>query len=416
MYTMEVKMEKGRKEEELFIPKTKHKGLKITLAILLILGLGFCGYYLYQEKFCNPNKTVSNIMSNMEKAINQTLDVTNNGKYKINGLVKIDANLSDNLKNITDLVKNLDVQFNGEIDTENKLGKVTLNTKYKNEQLTGLKVYYENNTLHILLDELYDKYLKLSRDTVNDNTNLSIPEITIDNKDIKTITIALMTAYKKQLANLDFKRLGTTITINETTHNVYNNYVVLNSTEVKKLLQDIINTLSQNKDFIEVYKKIYGDIPFNTTMNSYLDKLDTTNTYKINYYTTKDILNPRFISFRIEINNNDNKSTYNFDKVNDDEFLITVNGNNISISSIIKKTNSILNINLNANIMKKSIKLELNTNYEKIKEISKEDVSNSKDIKDLDEEEINEIKEKIKNNNNLESFIQDATQALKTVK
>ena len=38
-------MEKEIKEE-LFIPKTKHKGLKIILAIILIGALAYGGYYL----------------------------------------------------------------------------------------------------------------------------------------------------------------------------------------------------------------------------------------------------------------------------------------------------------------------------------------------------------------------------------
>ena len=60
-------MEKERKDEDLFIPKTKHKGLKIMLAIILIALLGVGGYFLYQEKFNNPKATVMNIINDAEK-------------------------------------------------------------------------------------------------------------------------------------------------------------------------------------------------------------------------------------------------------------------------------------------------------------------------------------------------------------
>ena len=63
-----------------------------------------------------------------------------------------------------------------------------------------------------------------------------------------------------------------------------------------------------------------------------------------------------------------------------------------------KKTNSVVNIILNENIMGMYIKAEINMNYETIKEITKPDVSNSKDANKLTEKEIIEIEKNLSKN------------------
>ena len=142
-------MEKEIKEEELFIPKTKHKALKIILAIILIGALIAGGYFLYKEKFDNPTKTVIGIIENTEKEFKNEVDDTN--LYKFNGVLKIDAKLSNELKPITSIINDLDLQFVLEADENNKLFNGTLNTKYKKEQLMDINMFFDNNTLYFSL-------------------------------------------------------------------------------------------------------------------------------------------------------------------------------------------------------------------------------------------------------------------------
>ena len=61
------------KEEELFIPKTKYKGLKICLALLLIIGLAAGCYFLYQYKFNNPKTIVNNAIKEAKQNIQEIL-------------------------------------------------------------------------------------------------------------------------------------------------------------------------------------------------------------------------------------------------------------------------------------------------------------------------------------------------------
>ena len=403
-------MENKKNEEELFIPKTKHKGIKIFLAIILIAALIVGGYFLYKEKFCNPNRIINNLITGMENDANNSLDNFNNdkSKYKVNGIVKMDASLSDELKDLTNIIKNIDLQFDGEFDIMNNISNITLNTKYKNEQLTNIKMYYDDN-LYLLLDGIYDKYLKISADQINNNQNLEMPQIDISTKDIKTIVNSFMKASKNALNKLEFKRESTVIKIDDKQQSVYNNYIELKNTEIKTLVKDIINYLLNDEEYNTTIKKLTNkDIKneLNDLIKN-IDNIEIPGTYKLNFYTDKSLLNQKLVSIRLEIANDGITSTYNYDKINDDELMFLINDGGTIISSRIKKTDSIFNFNMNITALGMKAKIDINTNFEKIKEVTKIDVSKSQDITKLTQEEAKQIEGKLQNNKGMISLIQD---------
>lgn len=397
-------MEKEMNDEELFIPKTKHKTLKIILAIILIGALIAGGYFLYKEKFCNPNKTVISILENTEKEVNNSF---NDSKiYKYNGVLKINANLSNDLKAITDIINKLDLQFIMEADAKNKLVNATLNTKYKNEKLADVNLYVTDNTFYIQLQDIYDKYLKAS---LNDVTNEeAISSVNIDTDDMKVLSTSLMKAFKKSINDLEFKRTSTTIKIDDNDRNVYNNYVDLKEADIKKLANSIIDTLANDAEFTKVFKKLVAsDNATISDLKDTINKATISGTYRLNFYTNKGLLNQKLVSIRFESINDDVKTTINFDKINDDETLLLIDTSGGTVSIRVKKTNSIFNTNINVNILGYSVKLDLSSSYEKIKEVTKPDIENSKKIEDLTEDEQKEIQEKLQNNKGLVNFIQD---------
>ena len=393
-------MEKEIKQEELFIPKTKHKALKIILAIILIGAIAVGGYFLYKEKFNNPNKTVISIIEDAEKTVKKN---SSEKIYKFNGILKIDANLGSKYKPITDIINNLDLQFILESDVKNKIVNGTLNTKYKKEQLADVNIYTENNTGYILLQDIYDKYLKLSLD----DTKANVKDINIDENDIKILTNSIMKATKSTLEKLEFKRVDATIKIDDEDRNVYNNYVELNETEAKKLITDIINILMNDTEFTKVLKKLTDNDDALKEINESISNTKFSGKYKLNFYTNKNILNQKLVSIRLENTTDSVTSSINYDKVNDDEVIVLINTSGGTISSRIKKTKSIFNINLNVNILGMTVKLDLSSNYETIKDITKPDISNSKKIEELTEDEEKAIGEKIQSNKGMLSLIQD---------
>ena len=190
------------KEEELFIPKTKHKGLKIILAILLIAGLAVGGYFLYQYKFNNPkvivNKIIEGAKTSLDEAFNKTSGME---KYRINGYAKMDIKTKEKSP-IIDILKEMELQFNGDIDTKEKIANITLSTKYKNDKLIDIKAYYENNEVYTLLDGLYDKYIRINiKDMLGENS----PSFTAE--DIKSLYTSVLDAFQKEVDKQEIKNI-----------------------------------------------------------------------------------------------------------------------------------------------------------------------------------------------------------------
>ena len=77
----------------------------------------------------------------------------------------------------------------------------------------------------------------------------------------------------------------------------------------------------------------------------------------------------------------------------------------VEYSIKVKKTNSIINILLNMNSMGSYVNAEINVNYEKIKEITKPDISNSKNINELTDAENEEISQKFAKNETILKLI-----------
>lgn len=404
-------MEKNIKDEELFIPKTKHKALKIILAVFLLVGIMALGYFIYKDKFNNPNKIVTDLIQDAEKEALKAINETDkNNKYQINGLVKFNVTMPGELSEITNIINNIDLQFNGEIDEENHIGNVTLNTKYKNNQLLDIKSYYEKDNIYLLLEGIYDKYLKLPTDNTSDEI-IEIPQVTIEKKDIEVLFNTSFKAIKDALGKLDFKRESTTIKINNKDQNVYNNYVILNGAELKTLIKNILNNLAEQNEFTTLFKK-KTNFDFKEELEKMYSEIDAeqlNGTYKINFYTNKNMLNSKLVSVRLEVVEDGVTSSINIDKIADDEIIISINMLGASLSCQMKKNNSAINATLNANITGMTLKINFNFNYEKINNITKPDISNSKNIEDLTEDEKREIEEKIQNNQGLSTFIQDVS-------
>ena len=397
---------KNELKEELFIPKTKHKGLKITLAIVLIMAMGVGGYFLYQNKFNNPKQTIMNIIDSDIHSINNLIESDKNNKYKINGLIKLDATLPDTYEDLATIIRNIDLQFSSEVDLENKLGNIQLNTKYKDKKLLDITSIYENNTLYILLNDLYNKYIKISLNDINNkNNNTKIPEFNIEIKDIKVLYNSYYKALKEALSKLEYATENTKILIDGKELNVKNNYTVLKGNATKKFIETFLNILSNDIDFNNVLKKLKIENAFKELIGS-LNEQILNNTIKINFYT-KGIIKQELISEKFEFIVDNKTTEFKLDRINNDEKIIIIKSNDVDINIKIKKTNSVLNLNVIANILKTEIKFDFNANYEKINNITNIDVSNSININEITEETIKEIEEKTENNNALKALIED---------
>lgn len=403
-------MDNNQNQEELFIPKTKHKFLKILLASLIVIGMAIGGYFIYQSKFNNPNKTVTKLLEDANTNVDKAFETSSqSGKYKVNGLVKVDGSLPDEMKGIMDLIKQLSLQFNGEIDLDSKNGLLDLNTKYKDDKLINIKTVFENNDTYIYLEDIFDKYIKLSNETVTEE----LPTVEVDVNASKTLVKSLINAFNKELDNHELMKEEATISIDGKDTNVYNNYLVLSDKELNTFAKGIINNLQNDSNFIEAYKKVT-----NNDAQEYLKKAleemndDFKGTYKISFYTTKGLLKQELVRFSQEITQEEQKTILNVDKINDNEMIISANSSGMEVSIKVKKNNTAVGLNLNLNMMGMVIKLDADVNYEKINEISKVDTSNYVKMDELTEKDASKIDENLGKNQNIVKFIEEIQKLL----
>lgn len=408
---------KKTKDEELFIPKTKYKFLKILLAIILIGGLCTGAYLLYQDKFSNPKNIVKNALEKNLKT-EKNLLIDEEGIYKINGFAKVNANLGKENEAVTNMIKDIAFQFSGEIDTKESIANIEYDTEYKDEKLINIKSFIENNTYYILLDGIYDNYLKIKNNDVNSESfKEAMNSIQINSNDINTILNALEKSFSEEIVKYDFMKENDNISIDGKTVSVLNNYVILKDNEVNTLARAIIDNLANNNEITKIVGTLSGEDGklVLTALASEIAKTPFSGTYRINFYTDKGLFNKKLISIRQEITQDGIPVTINTDNI-DDGIIISVGTLGMSFSIKIAKNSSNYNLNLSITMMEQYINVDVNLNYEKIKELTKPDISKSKNIEDLTDAEKKQIEEAFEKNEALKKFfnkIQDTVPELK---
>lgn len=389
------------KKEEEFIPKQKNKGLKVVLAILLIVGVLVGCYFLYQYKFNNPKTIVNRILESANN-ITKSSKIDNN-KYKIDGLVKLDTNIADD--SVNNLLKDLGLQFSGQIDYKEKIGNITINTKYQNEKLIDINAYYEKDNIYLASKDLYDNYIKFENKTETNNN--------IDVKDAQVIVNSIINALKKEINKLNIEQLNSTITIDGKNIDTIENKITLNGEEFANFQKGILNTLKEDKDFIKVMDKVNKESTLEA-INKALDNINTKEICYISFYTDKGLFNKNLISVVMAVVNNDtmDKQAIEIDKISNDEVNVLFSTLEGEVFTKVKKNNSAVNFTINIKQDEKFVNAEVNVNYEKINIVTKPNVSNSKDINSLTEQDLNNIQTKLLENETLLKLMQNITEVI----
>ena len=395
-------LDKKNKEEELFIPKTKYKALKIILAILLIGGLCVGGYFLYQDKFNNPKNIVKNALEISKKELSESIFTKEiDDKYKINGFVKVDSSLNKENNKVGKIINDISFQFSGEIDPSESIANIEINTKYKDDKLIDLETYLENSTSYILLEGIYDKYIKYEiNKEENDDLKDNFKKLRLKSSNIKKLINILVDSFKEEIIKYDFNQENAVITIDGEVTSLLNNYVILKNKEVNTLRNNIIKSLLNNKEMISVINNLIDDgngKEILETLQKEINNSEFNGTYRINFYTDKNIFNKKIISIRQEIIQNNITTSYNIDKI-ENGLIISTDLLGLNYSIKIKKNSSNFNLSIALKSLEETAGIEVNVNYEKIKELTKPDISKNinidkltKDDKKIIEEGFNKI-------------------------
>ena len=401
------------KNDELFIEKSKHRVLKLIITILVIAAISGGGYYYYVNYYDNPNK---NIVTTLEKAsenIEGKLNkISKKDKYKVNGLIKLNFDLGEQYKEITDLVNNLSLQINGQTDPQNKIVNLDLNSKFKDDKLINIKTIYQDNNAYLYLDELYDKYLKLPME----EETKEIENIKANEQDIEVVITKLLNASKNELEKLEVHQKNEEIIIDNQKYSVTNNYIELKNKEVNNIYNHIIETLSNDSKFTKALSNITGQEITKEDILKELNNEEFDGTLRLNFYFEKSGMKKTLKSVKLEVtekseveDNKYEKMTMTVNILKDDEYNILIDANETNINMKITFNEQVINIDTTMNAMDIKANIIVNLNYEKIDTVEKVDVSNYKDMDKLTEDEMQEIYNKMENNEALIDFFNQIT-------
>lgn len=400
--------------DEPFIEKSKHKGLKIFLLILLIVGLIGGAYYYYKNYYNNPVEKVKNVIINLEEKINERLQATinfGNKSYKVNGLLKFNLQSSiDNEKYqaFNKIFNNLVLQINGDVDLKNNIANLDLSSKVNNENLINGNLYMENNKVYVQSSELYDKYIYLC--DVEEKSDINLNSLEIANL-TKIYNIIVSTIIK----NLDTKnaKKKEDITKIDGVNTKVNRYSITFKNDVLiNLLKKTTTDLKNNNTFVSIMNIINKEwekefdksfsIPedYNNTINGNNENIE----YTIHFFTTRDIANEKLIKISQSYKIKDATLTMDVDFIDEDTYLITINNGDQDIIIRLTINNTILSATINTEINKAKINISANLNYEEISNVQKQDINDSISIENMSEDDKQIIDENMKKNNTLIDF------------
>ena len=383
-------------QEELFIPKTKHKFLKILLALIIIGGIGVGGYFLYQEKFNDPKSIVRNVLESNKNSVSNSLIANEDlDKYKINGIVRVDADLGKINENVTNILKDITLQFGGEVDFKESIANIEINTKYKNERLIDLSTYFENGNTYLHLDDIFNKYIKF--DNMEDGESIKdvLKNIKLKQNELNTIINSIKKSFKEEIMKYDFNKEDVVIVVDDINISTYDNYVILKNNEVSKLASSIIKYLANDNDAIKAIETLFDEKNVKEILNelsTQIEKEEYIGTYRFDFYTDKGLFNKDLIGLRIEISQNSVTSTINIGKLEDGIF-ISASSMGTSCGIKVIKNNSNINFTIKLRDLENDAKIDISVNYEKVDKINKPDISKSVNLDKLTDEDMKKIED-----------------------
>jgi len=393
-------------DESLFIEKD-HKGLKwfIVITIILLL-LGGSSIFYYFKIYNNPMLVIGNIFKDFKEEF-KFQDIDEIDTFKFNGELDLDMGFEDaSLQSIADIINNIKLQYILSSDG-NDYTSLELFTKYKEEKLLNAKMVMEmkENLGYLYLEDLYDKYLKVSLD--EDSTSTAIKT----NVNYEIITNGIFEALSKSINEDDFERNEDKTDINGSILEVYRNSIIINRDNYQRIMKTFITELRNNDDFVNEINKLDKDIDIKEKLNTMLEDIDKEifeDVIKFNFYTKRN-LNQDLLKIEIVQNTEDGNTNITITPTNDNEVTIDIldtNDNKVTIDIKLNgDTNFLINLKLEND--ENYVNAYLNCSFQELDKIDKINTNHSIDINKLTEADQNKIMTNLSENKTLINLIND---------
>ena len=367
-----------------FVEKKKAPILQIFGIIILILLLASGIYYYFVID--NPKTILKTYFNSIP-----SIDNINYPKYMEYSIkVNVDSNDKEN-EEFYNLLNKLILNIKYNSNEEYNL--YTFNLGYEDKVLPSIKLQTKNNDnkMYLLLEDIYDKTIELDLDNEEDISKINRNNI---EKEINNIyntlkeeikTILEKGEYSKKIEKLD-KKIVRKYTINIS----------------KDTLTNTFNNLLNNKDFITSCTKLTDESEEKVTKEIKDIINDLTN---INFSIYQELINKNIIKYEITFDNEIitvlcSNNIYTITYKEDDKVIytgtITIDENDSDTATYFNTTYIADNENIKTNIV---IKTSYTSNIELL------DTTNSININDISDKEMNNILNNILNNDAVKSIL-----------
>ena len=389
--------------EDFNVKKPKKKGLIIgvIIAIAIVIALLIVYFLLISKPQYIFNRTIDKIF----KVNSQNYDsVKLESKAKVS-LEAEDSSIEEQLKEIEKYA----LKFGTQMDVKNKKEIVDLGLEYDNNQVIDAQVYVDNDALYSYFEGLFDKYIKID---INEEQKAAIEDIFANasekqSEDSNKAINILKDELKKQIQEEGkFESEKTTIDIGDEEEKVTKTTLILSQKELYNVISNICSNLAENDEFIDCFEESPKEL-----LNDLKNKINSKGTYDNNSIEialyTKGLLN-NLVGIDLKIKSEDttivctvikeDKDVYAYNvSVKKDSQKIDVIKGKIEIE---KDEDSNKEQSGKAKVTLKipevaTLKLSLDYSIEYNNGIDKLDVSNSVNMTDLTEQDIEKIREKL---------------------
>ena len=150
--------------EEEVKQKTKKKGL-VAIIILAIIAIALiCGVVYYSMVYTKTDstfkrvigKTIDSYQQSLAKEDYKTLDATMGLDIQVNPI-----NNDEDMQTIVDLINALKIELNTQIDKDQRIVNVKLNSTYESENFLNVEASMDakNEKMYVGLKDFFDKYI-----------------------------------------------------------------------------------------------------------------------------------------------------------------------------------------------------------------------------------------------------------------
>lgn len=395
--------------EEEVKQKTKKKGL-VAIIILAIIAIALiCGVVYYSMVYTKTDatfkrvigKTIDSYQQSLAKEDYKTLDATMGLDVQVNPI-----NNDEDMQTIVDLINALKIELNTQIDKDQRIVNVKLNSTYESENFLNVEASMDakNEKMYVGLKDFFDKYIDAGE--LEEGTFESLNEI-FDNMYTKEQQNNLSKSYdiieneikgiiKEEYCSSEKKE----ITVNNKKVNATKNTISMTMDQLINELLVVCNNLKNNEEFINCYE---DKEEVRDTLEQFIEELENEkglyeeDYIKVSIYTTGILQNvvkaeveleeDGEVIATVEVTQND-ENNYDF-KVNVEEIEVT------GKMKITKKDDNSASCNIEMNISEfGTIVLDIDATSKFDTVIDTVDESNVVTQDEMTEEDMMEVFEK----------------------